>query len=160
MAESLWKSSPRNTVQQPSLKERRRSDGGPCTELGSSLPSDGSWRDKEDHAVPAVDAMCGRSTLAVCSGFQNSRLLIPLVVFICDSFWPPPFSVPTTCPPARGFCCHCWLLVPLASAYCICFDLLGLAFSHPFSFYCTFLSISSGWSSSAPFTQARAPAAY
>lgn len=41
-------------------------------------------------------------------------------------------------PPARGLCCHCWLLVPLAAAYCICFDLLGPAFSHPFSFYCGF----------------------
>ena len=124
------------------------------------VPLRGSWRDAGDHAAPAADAMCGRSTLAICSGSQNSELLIPLVALICASFCPPPFPVPTTCPPARGLCCHCWLLVPLASAYCICFDLLGLAFSHPFSFYCTFLSVSSGWSSSAPFTQARAPAAY
>lgn len=119
---------------QPSPEEGRRGDGRSCTEPGSSLPPGGSWRDMEDHAAPAVGAMCGRSTLAVCSGFRNSRLLIPLVELICASFWPPPFSVPTTCPSARGLCCHCWLLVPLASAYCICFDLLGLAFSHSFSF--------------------------
>lgn len=54
---------------QPSLEEGRRDDGGSCAEPGSGLPPCGSWRDMEDHAAPAVDAMCGRSTLAVCSGF-------------------------------------------------------------------------------------------
>lgn len=139
---------------QLSLGEGRREDGGSCAEPGSSLPPAGSWRDTEDHASPAANATCGRSTLAVCSGSRNSRPLIPLVELICSSLWPPPFCVPTTCPPARGLCCHCWLLVPLAPAYCICFDLPGLAFSHPFSVYCGFLSVSSGWSSAAPFSQA------
>lgn len=50
---------------QPSPEE----DGGSCAGPGSVLPPCGSWRDMEDHAAPAVDAMCGRTTLAIFSGF-------------------------------------------------------------------------------------------
>lgn len=76
---------------------------------GSSLPLGGSWRDTEDHAAPAVDAMCGGSTLAICSVFQNSKLFIPLVVLICASFWPPPFCA-NHVPPSP------WALLSLLAA--------------------------------------------
>lgn len=116
----------------------RRDGEGSCTEPGSRQPPGGSWRDMEHHAAPAVSAMCGRSTLAVCSGFRKQQGFDSLGRAHLRFFLASSFLCANHVPPARGLCCHCWLLVPLASAYCICFDLLGLAFSHPFAFIVRF----------------------